>query len=175
MLTRPPLRKPPGETADSTPAQTLSFETRLAQLQSQFGRAFVDSVVCGELLAYGSGCPGSGGFTPSLSIGACATPGGPVDLLVNQGLGGALCLLFVSPPVLPLTLPWGCVSWVNLSGLFFALPLQGSAPGLGWAKVVGDVPMGIPNGTAVVLQAFVHDGGAPHGFSASNAVQLTVY
>jgi len=36
MLTRPPLRKPPGETTIPAPAPTLSVETRLAQLQSQF-------------------------------------------------------------------------------------------------------------------------------------------
>lgn len=124
---------------------------------------------------YGTGCAGSGGFTPVLSLAGCAVPGESVTLGLTKGLGGAGALLLLGTGSTPQPLPNGCTLLTNplLPTVIGPVSLSGTGPGSGHFVLSGTVPLGTGPGT-LTIQAFVIDPGAPAGHCASNGVVLTV-
>ena len=127
----------------------------------------------GAIEHFGEGCPGSGGFTPRLALDGCPQSLGGVTLSLTDGVGGGSalllfaldkgaapvgggCDLLLAPPLLPLSL---------------TLPLAGGGPGDGAFSFSAPLPAFAAPGSLVV-QAFVVDGGAAGGFSATNGVVL---
>ena len=124
---------------------------------------------------YGSGCAGSGGFTPVLSLAGCAEPGEIVALGLTKGLGGAGALLLFGTGEAALPLAGGCTLLTAplLPAMLGPLPLVGAGPGSGFLVLSGSVPPGTAPITLYV-QGFVLDPGAPPGYCASNGVVLSV-
>ena len=123
---------------------------------------------------YGDGCPGSAGLVPTLAVDACAAPGDPVTLSISRALGGATAWIF--PGLWPAAAPMGFGCTLNVFPLLPAvgpLPLGGAAPGTGNLEIIATLPNSLPP-TAVTMQAFVVDGGAPGGFSSSRGATLTI-
>ena len=121
---------------------------------------------CQGVTSYGAGCPGSGGIVPSLSL-SSPIPGFSVTLAIENGLGGALAVVFVGGvadhPIC------GCTLLVRPGPLVLFLPLTGSGAGGGTASFDYHVPATVTPGT-ISLQAFIVDAGAPCGFSSTNAL-----
>ena len=123
---------------------------------------------------YGTGCAGSGGFIPVLSLAGCAEPGKSVTIGLTKGLGGAGALLLLGTGAASLPLPSGCTLLAHpLLPTLGPFALAGAGPGNGVLIVSGTVPPGAGPGT-LYIQAFVIDPGAPSGHCASNGVVLTV-
>jgi hypothetical protein len=63
-------------------------------------------------------------------------------------------------------------------GTFYPVPvllqLNLFADGAGLATLAGNMPAATPQGTQLVLQAWMTDAGAPHGFAATNAMTVEV-
>ncbi len=129
---------------------------------------------CGTVLAYGCGCPGSGGFTPSLSAYGCLARGAGVSVEITGGLGGAFAFLFFGTQTA--ALPAGGACFVNVSpamGPILLGKLYHTAPGAGHLTVETIVPWSACAGT-IMIQAFIQDTVGAPGFSNTNGLQLTI-
>lgn len=143
-------------------------------------------VASGGLLAYpassnfafmphGNSCAGSGGFSPSLSLTGCATPGGTVTLSAAGGLGGSV--VFVGFGLNPATIPLSDGCYLNISPLLpsgVLLPLFGANPGQGMITVSSALPIGLGAPASVELQGFFQDPTLAQGYTASNGVTMSV-
>ena len=126
------------------------------------------------LTQYGSGCPGSGGFVPTLDAAGCATAGSNITIQVSQGLGGATALLLLGATQAATPIGFGCT--LNVSPVYPAIvsfPLSGSGAGNGTVSLFGPIPSGT-TGVTVVSQVFVIDPGTISGFAASNGLQFDI-
>lgn len=132
---------------------------------------FAIDTACGTILEYGTGCSGSGGFTPELDITGCAKSNGNISLSISGGLGGSSALLFVGVPQVSIPVPNTPCTLVTNPLITISLPLFGAGPGNGAISFPAALPPAIPP-VAVFLQAFVIDGGVPHGFSNTNGVAI---
>lgn len=128
----------------------------------------------GAIEAYGQGCPGAGGFIPSLALDGCPTPGGSVSLDIHQGAGGSLALVLVGLAPASVVLASGCPLLVgSLLPVMPALPLGGSGAGQGSVHVNAPLPASTP-AVELSLQAFVLDSSVPAGYAATNGVRLAI-
>lgn len=122
---------------------------------------------------YGSGCPGTGGFVPQVSVSGCPTAAAVIAVEVENGLGGSMALLLLGTQQAALPIGAGCT--LNVAPLFpftvGPLPLGGSGGGQGVFVLPAVIPAGVPSG-AITIQAIVGDPVSPLGFSMSNGVQL---
>lgn len=128
-----------------------------------------DSACSGFFSAYGTGCVGSGGVTPTLSGVGCPTPGGNIQLslqsaapntssftLIGVGQGVAAinptCLLQIAP-VLPqvVVIPTG--------------------PSGQWT-ISASIPAGLSTPADVYLQSFISDAGVASGVAGTRPLQL---
>lgn len=128
----------------------------------------------GDVVEYGTGCAGSGGFVPHLWAAGCPVVGAPIKVNVEGGLGGATALLFFGLNQAAIPLGLGCT--LNVSPLLPAVisfPLNDVGPGNGTASLAGVVP-GSAAGVTFTMQVFVLDGGAPLGASNSNGLELAI-
>jgi hypothetical protein len=125
---------------------------------------------------YGLGCPGAGGFVPSLAARGCASPGSWLAIDAADGLGGAAATLVVDSLSTFVPVGFGCTAFVPfLTPTFLSLPLSGPAvPGAGRASFLVLIPLGFPTGTIVGLQLAVPDPATPFQLSASNGVSLFI-
>jgi hypothetical protein len=126
---------------------------------------------------YGFGCPGSGGFVPSLSARGCASPGGSLVLDVEHGLGGASSAAFVvGPGPTNVQVGGGCGILIQLAGSFIAPFTLAGLPvaGQGSASIPVIIPPAIPPGTSLAIQAAILDPASPFQSSASNGLALTI-
>ncbi|KAA3638503.1 MAG: hypothetical protein DWP92_06020, partial [Armatimonadetes bacterium] len=131
------------------------------------GAAYVYSSSCSNPIVYGAGCPGTGGYVPSLSLQGCGIPGTSVQVLISNGLGNAPSLIIVGPDQVDLPLGAGCVLLT-----FPFLQIQGVAlDANGSFQITAPLPIS-PGITEIFLQAFVIDSGGQKGYSATNGVQL---
>lgn len=133
--------------------------------------SYFDDECTGTITTFGSGCAGSGGFTPSLSLTGCMASKGQVTLSLQGGLGGSIAVLFFGTAEAALPVAGGCF----LNAFPFAqgplsFGLDGVGAGNGSATIPGSVPPTIGPAT-VTLQAFVLDPGVGHGYSNSNGVK----
>lgn len=124
---------------------------------------------------YGSGTPGSGGFTPALSGSGEVSIGGSLTIDVTDGLSGAPCaLVFTLAGPASTASPFGTIllelPWSSLPSM-----LVGSGAGTGSASVSGPIPNN-PSllGLRVNVQAGVLDAGAVHGIALSDALEVWV-
>ncbi len=129
-----------------------------------------------SIFAYGTGCAGSGGFVPVLTLSCCASPGQPVTLSLEKGVGGANALLLFGLAPASVALPGkpGCSLLVApLLPLVLNLPLSGVGPGNGSFSYATTIPAGAPVAT-FAMQAFVLDAGASHGYATSAGLVVHV-
>jgi hypothetical protein len=124
----------------------------------------------GSIANYGGGCPGTGGVVPHLRLSGCASPGGSLTVTIDEGRRGSLAVLFLGAEQASLPLV-GCTLLVYpLLPLHFVLPLDS----LGKSVVNGQLPATVSLPFSFSMQAFVQDPNAAAGFSATNAVDVTL-
>ncbi len=133
------------------------------------------SDLLGAIAPYGFGCPGSFLITPTLELLGEPRPDGEVALTIAKGFGGGPAIVFFGAGQGVTPAFNGCILWVApVLPFHVALTLTGAFPGSGTASLVDRLPLGIPPGTVITMQAFIGDPGADGGFSTTGATQLTV-
>lgn len=123
---------------------------------------------------FGSGCAGSGGYTPQLDISGCYNPGGFVQLGIGSAPSGSIALLLFG--LAPASFPLGNGCSLLISPVFqapqIALPFFGSGgPGRGFTSIGISIPAEVLT-SPLVAQAFVLDAQAAAGFTLTNGVRL---
>ncbi|MFG0319781.1 MAG: LamG domain-containing protein [Planctomycetota bacterium JB042] len=126
-----------------------------------------------QILSYGQGCPGAGGFVPALELSGCAGPGKTVELSITSGLGGAPTLLLVGQAQASVDAGAGCTLLVAPVALTLTFPLSGTGNGMGNASLPITVPPAA-SGVTATAQAFVIDSTSRIGAAGSNGVQLDI-
>ncbi len=126
---------------------------------------------------YGVEGPGTGNFVPTLSAAGPAQVGQPLQLDIQNGVGGAPAILFVTFAQAVTRAPFGDL-YVDLTPPFLqaVLPLSGAAgaPGQGSISLNASIPNDASLATLrLYLQALVYDTGAT-GF-LSHTAGLEVY
>ncbi len=141
---------------------------------SNLGDSMIRIEVCGSANQYGTGCVGSGGFTPALNLTGCARAAGNVTLSVNDGLGGSFTVLMFGFGQGNVAMDGGCSLLIQtLTPAILNLPLPGVGPGNGDLSIATQIPGNAPTVT-FTMQAFVADPGVPQGFSNSNGLEVTI-
>jgi hypothetical protein len=124
---------------------------------------------------YGAGLPGTGGIVPKLTGKGYTTPGGKVELHIDDGLGGSPALVQVGTG--QANHPYLLVKKVMTE---FLVMLDGPAgvPGAGNWFAPGKVPdVAALVGLQLTFQAIVRDPGAgapAQGFTVSNGLQMSI-
>jgi hypothetical protein len=141
------------------------------------GSAHVISLACGEILPFGTGCPGTGGLTPLLAVSGCLVSAGHGAIDVTNALGDSTGFLFLGTGTDTVPLGGGCPLFIGPRlPQIFPLPLSGAGIGAGAGMV--DVPVTIPltftNTVTLSIQVAVIDPAGSGGYSTTNAVQLTI-
>ncbi len=126
---------------------------------------------CTHQEAYGDGCPGTGGFVPSLSFDVCPAAGAATTFRIEGGLGGAPAVILIGAA--PTSIPAGGACELLVAPLVtqIPLPLFGVGAGNGAIAIPVTIPANVAGGSATI-QAFVGDGGVATGFSASAGLAL---
>ncbi len=130
----------------------------------------------GDAHAFGTGCPGWGGFVPVLSLQGCPSPGVSIALSLSSARPQSIALHLMGLFEASLPAAGGCTLNVfPVSPLVFALPLGGdpAIPGSGGYSVVAPIPANMQPAT-IKLQAFVADSANSWGYSASNGLSLAI-
>jgi hypothetical protein len=123
---------------------------------------------------YGTGCSGSGGHTPQLSMNGCPAPSGSVTLGLSKGLGGSFAVVLFSFMQSSIPIPNGCYLLVDPAlPPTLTLPLIGVGAGGGGIAVTSAFPAVI-SGYSFSLQAFAADPANSWGYSATNGMTATV-
>lgn len=133
----------------------------------------------GSRVQFETGCPGTGGLSPTLGARGLLVVGNTVELRIRGGRGGAMAVLARSRARSE-RLDWpatGVTSYVDPDDAFFVtstVPLSGP-PGLagaGSATVTLPVPPGFA-GVREYFQVWIADREAPGGVAASQGLELT--
>lgn len=127
---------------------------------------------------HGQGCPGFGGFQPTLSMSGFPAAGEPVTFRIDDGIGGQQALLFygVGGPA-QLSLGGGCFLNVNPAPALFgpiAVPLLGAGAGGGAIDLPVTLPATLPAGLGITLQAICTDPTTVLGASATQGLTITI-
>jgi hypothetical protein len=131
----------------------------------------VSGVCDGEVLDYGAGLAGSGGFVPTLGASGCPAPGVVMTLSMDDGVGSANATLLLG--LAPLAAPFkGGTLLVDPAGaLLLPVFLSGGngVPGAGSAAITNVMPdEPLLTGLSIFFQLAVPDGGAPKGIAFSS-------
>lgn len=138
------------------------------------GRLTAFSGCNGTNFSYGTGCPGAGGFVPDLRLLGCPMRMLPLEIRLEQALGGTLALIVFGLGQAAVSMKPGCHLLVApLQPAVLLYVTQGFGAGKGTISEPAMIEASSPSGT-VTFQAFLLDPGAPLGFSASNAVFVTI-
>ncbi len=124
-------------------------------------------------VSYGSGCPGSGGIVPTLSLTGCTVPGQAVTLEIGGGLGGSVAGLMLGTSAVTTPLGGGCDLLIAPVALILSLPLGGAGAGNGSVILSSTIPVGSPSGT-VTMQAFILDPASPPGASLTQGISFDI-
>lgn len=125
-------------------------------------------------VSYGSGCPGDGGFVPTLATLGCFQAGASGTLNIGSGPGNTVAMLLFGGITAQIPIAAGCD--LLLGQLFPAqviLNLAGSGPGTGTATLVAPIPAGSA-GRSFTMQAFVADLSTPQLFTVTPGLFVTV-
>jgi len=126
-----------------------------------------------DVVPYGSGCPGSGGFTPTLTLTGLPHEGNPVVLTIDKGLGGAMSLLLFGTMQDAFPIAPGCTLNVKpLLPLQIFIPLGGAGPGTGNAILPALIPAGSA-GAVLTMQVFVAEPTQSVPFSNSKGLEIS--
>ncbi len=165
-----------GQTETASASGILSFAFPITGTEFGVGHVgpilFDDWSVDIDLASYGAGCPGTGGFVPVLSTPSTPAAGGPLTIVIEDGLGGATALLLFGTAKANLPIGGGgCALLIApvLPPQVF-LPLGGVGPGNGTVTLPGVLPAST-SGFTFTMQAFVADVGTPDGFAAANGLR----
>lgn len=129
----------------------------------------------GTVQRVGVGCPGTGGFTPEITLNGCIQAGGAVTFGLADGLGGALAGLLLGTGKGDAQLGFSDC-FINISGvspLILFVPLGGAGAGGGTIVVSTNLPPATA-GLTFGLQAAVSDPAASPGFTVSNGLVVKV-
>ena len=139
------------------------------------GSALVVSVECGLITTYGTGCAGSGGLTPALSVTGCMTPGGSSSLDLSNAVGGTTAFLFIGSGTTSQPIAGGCPTIVGPRlPIFLAIPVGGSGPGNGAFALPFRLPISAVSPASHNIQLLVADAAGSGGYSTTNGVQLDI-
>lgn len=141
----------------------------------QCGAAYYVRFGKGEIQTFGSSCPGTGGFAPTLATSGCAIPAGALTVTVTGGVGGSFALLLFGQSQANIPAGFGCS--VHIAPVLPPtplIPLFGTGPGQGAISFSASLPTNMPGGS-FTMQAFCADPGAPLGFTATNGVEVVVH
>ncbi|MBI4881707.1 MAG: LamG domain-containing protein [Planctomycetes bacterium] len=130
----------------------------------------------GSSHAYGSGCPGWGGFVPELGLQGCPSPAVSIALSLSSARPQSVAIHLMGLFESSLPAAGGCTLNVfPVSPLVFALPLAGdpAVAGSGGYSVVTTIPANLQP-ASVKLQAFVADSANSWGYSASNGLSIAI-
>ncbi|MFH0944016.1 MAG: integrin alpha, partial [Planctomycetota bacterium] len=134
------------------------------------GSARVSSGGCGALSVYGTGCPGTLGLIPALTVTGCAVPSSDVAINLSQCLANATVQLFFSLTQAAIPMKGSCTLLVH--PILLAIPLPVDATG--GTTLTVQIPAAAPAAT-LFLQAFVPDPGAgSHGYANSNGTSVSI-
>lgn len=125
--------------------------------------------------SFGQGCPTADGLQPRLALSGCPRTGQTIELSLEDGPGGALCVLLLGLGSEPGLFVGPCPLLVSpILDPQIVLTLPGSGPGTGELALPLVVPPSLPLGL-YTLQAFL-PGTGPGGLLAStNGVQLHAF
>lgn len=142
-------------------------------------KSYFDGTACDvkEAIApYGQGCAGSGGKVPTLGVAGCPTPNGVVTLKVGNAKPQSLAIVLLGFAQTNIPLSGGCSLLIAPTLAAINLPLAGTVgvEGSGAVSVPAHMPGTAPIGTTFKLQAFVGDNANPWGYSATNAISLSI-
>jgi len=131
------------------------------------------STICNP--TYSSGCAGTGGFVPALSVGGCATGGSSITLDLTNGLGGASSFLFLGTTRTSIPMASGCLlnTYPFVGPALGPFSNSGAGAGNGTLNLNIAVPVSISSGS-LMMQAFQVDAGAPNGWCNSNGVEIII-
>jgi hypothetical protein len=122
---------------------------------------------------YGSGCAGSGGFTPTLALTGCAAGGGTLQVFLTDGPGGAPAAIVLGLDSARIPLGQGCDFLVGeLTPPLLAGFLSGENPGEG--RLAFSIPLLHGTRGYAYAQGFVLDLSAPLELTSTNAISLRV-
>lgn len=129
----------------------------------------------GLATSYGSGCPGTGGITPTLSLDGCPGPGESILIRVQDAVPGTIAILMVGFQQANLPLNDGCTLLVSSLVTPFPVMVIGGLPGAGNGQgtLPGSIAPGTPP-TQVFMQAWVKDAAGSKGYVASNALDVMI-
>jgi hypothetical protein len=144
----------------------ISAQVAMNGIGQKSGKAYVFSEL-DALVPYGTGTPGTGGVTPTLTLSGCTEAGETMNLAIANGKPGALAVLFlgVAKAELPLK---GCTLLTFPLLLQIGLPLGGTGS-IGFPSTI---PASLTVPVTFDMQAFVVDPGGPKGYSSTDATQL---
>lgn len=137
-------------------------------------RVFSGAEGCsGFIEAYGSSCPGSGGFLPMLKFTGCPKVGNSISYTISQGLGGATAMFITGDHRVNNAFPNGCLLLVAPQRRLVTTTLLGAGPGNGTKTITLPIPPA-SLGTTVEFQGYIFDSGAPGGFVTTNAIEIQI-
>lgn len=143
------------------------------------GAAYAFDVDPTPFVIYGSGCAGTGGVVPQLTLTGSAVPGGAMHVGVKDGVGSGMAFILIGLQQAALPMGWGCT--LNVAPLLpvFAGPIPLGPPGAqgagaGSVSIPVSLPAAFATPVTLTLQAFVADNGVASGFANTNGVQMNV-
>ncbi|QDU69643.1 FG-GAP repeat protein [Engelhardtia mirabilis] len=128
----------------------------------------------GSVASYGTGCAGTGGFVPTLTLDGCLASGARFTLGVSNAVAPSVAFVVFGGGAGDLPLAGGCTILLDpiLPGPW-ALPMGGAGAGSGEVTLTTSFPV-VPGGFDLTLQAAVLDPGAALGFALSQGLALAV-
>lgn len=163
----------PTSGAGVSDAGDINFDLRSEAVAVTGAAAYVYTHECGQIYSYGSGCPGSGDLTPTLSATGCPVGLGTVSVSFANSIGPTMVAIVVGTSQASVPLGGSCsllVGNVLPEPILFIIPGDGRA-GSGQFEITTKMPV-FAAGLLVTLQVFADDGGVSTGFSASPGLAL---
>ena len=148
-----------------------AFKSDLGGGDSGHVEVIIDCV--GGVAPYGEGCPGSGGFVPSLAMSGCTRPQSLVSGGIAGGLGGSVAVLMIGAFPSSSPLGAGCSLLIAPVVVALPLPLGGAGPGQGTFAFAAVLPANLAS-ASFTMQAYVVDPGAALGAAFTNGIKVTV-
>ena len=126
------------------------------------------------LSSFGTGCTGSGGIAPTLTVAGCPRPGGDLHLRVERGAGGAMAAILIGGGEGERPVGGRCSLLLQpLYPAMFVTSLDPGGAGEGATSLFGTLPASLPP-TTITAQAWIADPGSPIGHTVTHGVTIRV-